>query len=141
MDLNQLLLDLNLDDAIGKNDLTINDLNEIEKSLLTDKSLPINSLFLQSKKNVSQKRRMSSSNFSRIKTVNSEFDKKQKKRLSLGGIYVQNNKDRISSLRNRFKKGNVFSNSIVYSNKNKDNFLKLESLGSSNNPLLSSNKS
>ena len=140
MELNQLLLDLNLDDHMGKNDLTVNDLNEIEKSLLTDKSFAVNSLFLQSKKSISQKRNLLSNNFTRFKTVNSEFDKKQKKRLSLEGIYVQNNKDKISSLRNRFKRGNVTSNSIIYSNKNKDIFLKLESLGSNNNPMLSSKK-
>ena len=59
---------------MGKDDLTINDLHEIEKSLLTDKSIAMNSLFLQSRKSVTQKRRMSNNNFTRFKTVNSEFD-------------------------------------------------------------------
>ena len=139
MELNQLLLDLNLDDVMAKNDLTVNDLNEIEKSILTDKSMAINPLFQNSKKNITQKKLLPNNNLIRFKTVNSDFDKKQKKRLSLGGIYVQNQKDKLSSLKNRFKKGNGFSNSIIYVNQNKDNFLNLESIGS-NNPFFSNKK-
>ena len=139
IELNQLLLDLNLDDAIAKNDLTINDINELEKSILTDKSLAMNPLFQHSKKNITQKKHLPSNNLTKFRTMNSDFDKKQKKRLSLGGIYVQSQKDKISSLKNKFKKGNQLSNSIIYVNPNKDKFLKLGSFGS-NSPFLSNKK-
>ena len=131
IEINQLLLDLNLDDHIGKNDLTINDLNELEKSLFSDKSL-LNPLHQASRKSISGKKELQ-----KYKTMNSEFDKKQK-RLSLGGIYVQNQKDRLSSLKNKYKGGNLYSNSIIYTNK--DKLLKLVSLGSNNSPFFPNKK-
>ena len=125
IEVNQLLLDLHLDDAIAKNDLTVNDLNELEKSIYTEKSNIMNPL-VHSRKSISN-------NITKFKTMNSEIDKKQK-RLSLGRIYVQNHKDKFPALKKKFKGGNLYSNSIIYTNK--DKILKLESIGSNNPSIL-----
>ena len=127
MELNQLLLDLNLDDALGKNDLTFNDLNVLEKSLFSDKSLLFKPLYQTSKKSISAKKE-----FQKYQTVISKSDKKQKI-LSLG----QSQKEKIPSLKNKYKGGKLYSNSIIYTNK--DKFLKLGSLGS-NSPFFSNKK-
>ena len=127
IELNQLLINLNLDDAITVNDLTINDLNILEKSICAEKSI---ALYQASKKSINQKKiSPQNNNIARFKTMNNEFDKK-KKRLSLGVIIVQKDKQ-------LFKKKNFIrnqSNSIICNNINKEKILQLV-----NNPI-SSNK-
>ena len=118
IEVNQLLIDLKLDDVIKRNDITLNDLNTLEKSLYGEKSL---GLFHQaSRRSIKSPRQ---NKFARFKTMNNEFDKKSK-RLSLGVIVVQ--KDKIN-----LKKKKLFkqSNSIIYNNLNKKNILRLNSGG------------
>ena len=132
IEINQLLLDLNLDEAIRKKDLTIHDLNELEKSLFSEKSCLLNTIY-QSRKSINGKKEIQ-----KYQTMNSDFDKKNK-RLSLGGIYVQNQKDKLFSLKNNFKGGNLYSNSIIYTNSNRDTILKLGNFGN-NIPFASNQK-
>ena len=129
IEINQLLLDLNIDDDLGKNDLTLNDLNELEKSLYYEKSMI--SPFQNSKKNIIPKKQSSKKvNFTKFKTMNSDFEKKMQ-RLSIGKIHVDCQKDKFS-FRKKFK-GRGFSNSIIYNNS--ENLLQL-----GNNNLFFSNK-
>ena len=131
IELNQLLLDLDLGDAIAKNDLTLNDLNELEKSIFLDKS--ITNPNYQSKKTVNSKNKISNKDLTKFKTMNSEIDKKNQG-LSIGRIFVQNQKEKISKF-----KGNKYSNSIIYSSSNKNKMLQWinnSTKSSSNNPLL-----
>ena len=130
IELNQLLLDMDLGDAIAKNDLTLNDLNELEKSLFLDKS--ITNPIYQSKKSINSKNKISNKNLTKYKTMNSEIDKKEQG-LSIGRIFVQNQKEKISKF-----KGNKYSNSIIYSPINKNKMLQWinNSTKSSNNPFL-----
>ena len=127
IELNQLLLELNLDDVISKNDLTINDLNELEKSIYTEKSNIMKPL-VQYKKTISN-------NITKFKTMNSESDKKQK-RISQGRIYVQNQKDKITSFKKKLKGSNLYSHSIIYNNASKDKIIQLENIGSDNHSNL-----
>ena len=142
IELNQLLLDLDLGEVIAKNELTVNDLNEIEKSLFLDKSVSNNPIF-QNRKSINSKKRLSNKSLTKYRTMNSELDKKNGKSLSLGKIHVQNHKDKIS----KFKGGNLYSNSIIYSHSNKDKMMQLwnnkinnNSNNGNNNPFLSIKK-
>ena len=120
IELNKLLLDLNVDEGIGKNDITVNYLNELEKSLCADKSM-----FSQySKKNLSLRRGTTgNSNYTKFKTMNSDFDKKMQ-RLSISKIHVDNPKEK-QSKKIKFR-GNKISNSIIVcNNSNKDKILQL----------------
>ena len=117
IEVNKLLIDLNLNDAITRNDITINDLNILEKSICAEKSFAMHHQI--------SKRNIKSSNqakFARFKTMNNEFEKKGK-RLSLGLIVVQKDKKNIK--KKMFRK----SNSIIYNNTNKNNILRLNSGG------------
>ena len=134
MELNQLLFDLNLEKAISKNELTINDLNELEKSLYTDKSIVTNPLFKRSQKTI--KKVIPNNDITKFKTMNSEFDKKAK-RLSLSKINIQNHKNNLPLLKNKFKGGYTLSNSIICSNSNKD---KIFQLSNNNIPFIQNNK-
>ena len=137
ININQILLDLNLDDAMAKNDLTINDLNELEKSIYTDKSiaLPLFQKISSSQKKISTNNKITNNKITKFKTMNSEFDKKAK-RLTLSKINVQNHIDQLSFLKNKIKGGNLYSNSIIYCNSNKE---KIASLWN-NAPFISNRK-
>ena len=123
IEVNKLLIDLNLDDVIKRNDITINDLNILEKSICAEKSLGF--LHQASRRSIKSPNQ---NKFARFKTMNNEFDKKQK-RLSLGVIIVQKDK------KNFKKKFFKHSNSIIYNNLNKKDILRLNSNHSSNKRL------
>ena len=118
IEVNQLLINYKLSDAITKNDITINDLNILEKSICAEKSLCLHHHQIP-KRNIKSSQQ---NKFARFKTINNEFDKKAK-RLSLGLIVVQ--KDKKNVKKKTFKK----SNSIIYNNLNKRNILRLNSSG------------
>ena len=121
IEVNQLLIDLKLDDVIKRNDITLNDLNTLEKSICAEKSLGF--MHQASRRSIKSPR---NNKFIRFKTMNNEFDKKQK-RLSLGVIVVQKDKKNINLKNKRFFKQ---SNSIIYTNNfNKKNILRLNSGG------------
>ncbi len=116
MELNQLLIELNIDDGIGRNDITVNYLNELEKSLYNDKSI----FSHNSRKNISLKRGYTyNNNLTKFKTFNSESEKK--KRLSAGKLFLDNPKEKLS--KRSVYKGKRFSNSIIYNNLNRENIL------------------
>jgi hypothetical protein len=118
IELNKLLLDLNVDEGIGKNDITVNYLNELEKSLCADKSM-----FSQySRRNLSLRRGATgNSNYTKFKTMNSDFDKKMQ-RLSISKIHVDNPKEK-QSKKIKFR-GNKISNSIIVGNNSNKEGLK-----------------
>ena len=128
MELNQLLMELNIDEGIGRNDITVNYLNELEKSIYNDKSI-----FAQtSRKNLNLKRGHTyNNNLTKFKTINSESEKKQ--RLSAGKLFFDNIKEKLSK-RNLYKAKRL-SNSIIYNNFNREKILQF-----SNNYLNASSK-
>jgi hypothetical protein len=97
IEVNQLLINYKLSDAITKNDITINDLNILEKSICAEKSLCLHHHQIP-KRNIKSSQQ---NKFARFKTINNEFDKKAK-RLSLGLIVVQ--KDKKNVKKKTFKK-------------------------------------
>ena len=117
IEVNQLLINLNLDDAIITNDITLNDLNTLEKSIYKERSF---ALYNQKKKSISHKILSPKNNdITRFKTMNNEFDKKSK-RLSLGVIVVQKDK---KNFKKKFIRNQ--SNSIIYNSINKEKILQL----------------
>ena len=124
IEINQLLFNLNLDDIIKVNDITVNDLNILEKSIIAEKSV---GLYQVSKNNINQKKISStkSMNFTRYKTMNSDNIDKKRNRLSLGVISAH--KD--NKILKKKIKGKHF-NSIICNSISKEKILKLvESLG------------
>lgn len=126
IEINQLLFNLNLDDIIKVNDITVNDLNILEKSIIAEKSV---ALYQASKKNINQKKLppVNNMNMLRYKTMNSDNIEKKRDRLSLGQANGQ--KDN-KILKKRIK--SKYSNSIICNSISKEKILKLvESLGAS----------
>ena len=127
IEINQMLFNLNLDDIIKVNDITVNDLNILEKSIIAEKSV---GLYQASKKNINLKRPSTNSmKVMRYKTMNSDNIEKKRNRLSLGIINAHNRDNKI--LKKRIIKGK-HSNSIICNSISKEKILKLvESLGDS----------
>ena len=74
VEINQLLINLNIEEVINNNmDITLNDLNELEKTIYADKSLII----------PFPKRRKSTSNYTSLKSQNNEMKNKNRRRFSV----------------------------------------------------------